>query len=262
MNLLRVCLVTMAAALLASLPLGAGQGPLDPAVLLKPPTDAWPSYHGDYTGRHYSPLRQVTTANARNLSLAWLYRTPASTDGAVLGGPPVVPAAGPGRGGGAPALTSGPIVKAMPLMVHGILYLSTPNRVFAVDARTGRQIWQYLWRGGRGAIGNRGVAMYRNWLYVVTPDNFVVSLEAATGKERWKYKGELGVRASPCVHDGTVYVGDSSGVFHAIDARTGQKHHGATGGDDRPVDVNAAALLLGYFAAIHHDYRTTTVLRC
>ena len=50
-------------------------------------------------------------------------------------------------------------------MVNGILYLSMPNRVFAVDARTGRQIWQYVWRG-RNAIGNRGVAMYGNALFV------------------------------------------------------------------------------------------------
>lgn len=164
----------------------AGQGPLDPGLLLRPPTVAWPSYHGDYTGRHYSPLKEVTTENARHLSLAWLHRTSANTDGAVLGGPPAGSAPPVGRGGAAPpAPTTGPIIKAMPLMVDGVLYFSAPNRVFAVDARTGRLIWQYLWRGGRGAIGNRGVAMYRGWLYVVTPDNFVVSLEASTGKERW-----------------------------------------------------------------------------
>ena len=62
------------------------QGPLDPGLLLKPPTDAWPSYHGDYTGRHYSPLAQVNTTTARNLSLAWIYRTPGNNDNAILGG--------------------------------------------------------------------------------------------------------------------------------------------------------------------------------
>jgi alcohol dehydrogenase (cytochrome c) len=176
-----------AALVLLVLPPGlVAQGPLDPALLLKPPTDAWPSYHGDYTGRHYSPLSQVTVANARNLSLAWFYRTPAGTDGAVLGGVPPQAPAGPaaGRGGAAPPAITGPIIKAMPLMVNGILYLSAPNRVFAVDARTGRQIWQYLWRGGRGAIGNRGVGMYRNWLYVVTPDNNVVPARTAGSARR------------------------------------------------------------------------------
>ena len=64
------------------------QGPLDPALMLKPPTEAWPSYHGDYTGRHFSPLKQVDVSNAKNLSLAWFYRTPGQHRGAIMGGRP------------------------------------------------------------------------------------------------------------------------------------------------------------------------------
>ncbi|MEP6916982.1 MAG: PQQ-binding-like beta-propeller repeat protein, partial [Acidobacteriota bacterium] len=178
--------LTLAIGALLVLSLGvSAQGPLDPSLLLKPPTDAWPSYHGDYTGRHYSPLEQVNVSNAKNLSLAWFYRVPASTDGAIVGGPEAQPG---GRGGPPPAQSAGgPVIKAMPLMVNGILYVSAPNRVFAVDARTGRQLWQYLWRG-RNAIGNRGVGMSGNWLFVVAPDNTVVSLDATTGKERWNRK--------------------------------------------------------------------------
>ena len=59
-----------------------------------------------------------------------------------------------------------------------MLYLSTPNQVFAVDARTGEQIWHYVWPGNN-AIGNRGVGMFGNWLYVATPDNSIISLDAA-----------------------------------------------------------------------------------
>ena len=176
--------------LLVVLALGFGlsaQGPLDPVLMLKPPTEVWASYHGDYTGRHYSPLKQVDTSNAKNLSLAWFYRTPGDTEGAVMGGPPVGTPDTSGRGNTPAAGAGGPIIKAIPLMVNGILYLSAPNRVYAVDARTGKQLWQYAWRG-RGAIGNRGVAMYGSWLYVVTPDNYVVSLESSTGKERWAHK--------------------------------------------------------------------------
>ena len=220
---------------------GIAQGPLDPALLLKPPTDAWPSYHGDYTGRHFSPLTQVDASNVKALSLAWFYRTPASTDNAVVGTPaatdgPLVgtPAAG-GRGGfpGAPAPTTGPIIKAIPLMVNGILYFSAPNRVFAVDARTGRQIWQYVWRG-RPAIGNRGVGMYRDWLYVVTPDNTVVSLEAATGKQRWARKltgtdvSNWSTSAPIVVRDqvlvgigGDTPTGSTRGFLESVDADTG-----------------------------------------
>jgi acido-empty-quinoprotein group A len=128
--------------------------------------DSWPIYHGDYSGKHFSTLKQITVANVRHLSLAWMFRTP----------PP--PAAGGAAAGPAPT------IKAIPLMVNGVLYLSTPNRVFAVDARTGEQIWQYAYPGNN-AIGNRGVGMFGNWLYVATPDNSIISLDAATGKQRW-----------------------------------------------------------------------------
>jgi acido-empty-quinoprotein group A len=174
--------VAMALGLWASL---AAQGPLDPSLLLKPPADAWASYHGDYTGRHYSPLKQIDTSNAKALSMAWFYRTTASTDNAIVGGTPLPPGA-PGAGGGTP-LTTGPLVKAIPLMVNGILYFTGPNHVYAVDARTARLRWHYYWRG-RTAIGNRGVAMYKNSIYALMPDNTVVALDADTGKERWTRK--------------------------------------------------------------------------
>ena len=217
-------------ALLLVLPLvTSAQGPLDPALLLKPPTDAWPSYHGDYTGRHFSPLKQVNTTNARNLSLAWFYRMSANTDGAIVGGQAPIAAAPAGPGGGAPA----PVIKSMPLMVNGILYLTIPNHVYAVDARTGRQIWHYVWRG-RNAIGNRGVAMYRDWIYVLNPDNTAVSLDAATGKQRWtrKLTGEdvsNWSTSAPIVVKNQVLVGvggdspvgSTQGFLESLDPETG-----------------------------------------
>jgi acido-empty-quinoprotein group A len=172
----------LAAAALAAIPLGLlAQGALDPSELAKPATDSWPTYHGDYSGRHFSTLKQITTANAKNLSLAWMYRTNPSPENAIVGGtpPPVVP----GRGNAAP-VSGGPTIKSIPLMVGGVVYLTAPNHTWAVDARTGQQLWHYLWQG-RGVIGNRGVGMYGGWLYFETGDNSVVSVDAATGKERW-----------------------------------------------------------------------------
>jgi alcohol dehydrogenase (cytochrome c) len=179
-----------AALLLAALPAvalaKAGQGPLDPALLLKPPTDAWASYHGDYTGRHYSPLQQINAGNAHALTMAWHFRTTASTDNAIVGGAEP-PAGAPAGGRGGPSQAAAPLIKAIPLMVNGILYFTGPNHIYAVDARTARMRWHYYWRG-RTAIGNRGVAMYRNSILAVMPDNTVVSLDADTGKERWTKK--------------------------------------------------------------------------
>jgi alcohol dehydrogenase (cytochrome c) len=149
---------------------------LDPALLGKPPVDAWPTYHGDYSGRRYSTLKQINTSNVKNLSLAWVYRMNTSPANAIVGGEAPAPST--------PA--SNMSIKSTPLMLNGVLYFSAPDHVWAVDARTGREIWHFLWktRGG-DHIGNRGVGMYGEWLYFLTPDNYLVSLEAATGKERW-----------------------------------------------------------------------------
>ena len=55
------------------------RGGLDPALLLKPLADSWPSYSGDYTGRRYSALTQITQANVKNLTLAWTARVSGAT---------------------------------------------------------------------------------------------------------------------------------------------------------------------------------------
>jgi acido-empty-quinoprotein group A len=158
----------------------SGQAPtarLDPALLGKPPVDAWPTYHGDYSGRRYSTLKQINTTNVKGLSLAWVYRLNTSAGNAIIGGE------GPDQSPLGPLNLT---IKSTPLMVNGVLYVSVPDHVWAIDARTGREVWHYLWktRGG-DHIGNRGVGMYGEWLYFLTPDNFFVSLVAATGKERW-----------------------------------------------------------------------------
>ena len=170
---------------LISLPLALfGQG-LDPSLLLKPATDAWPTYHGDYSGRHYSTLNQINASNVKHLSLAWVWRGSFTSFGAIVGGEGPEAPAGAGGGGG----FFGPSIKAIPLMVNGVLYFSTPDHSFAVDARTGRDIWHYFWKTQGGIhIGNRGIGMYGNWLFFETPDDYVVSLDAATGKERWHKK--------------------------------------------------------------------------
>ena len=102
---------------MAAASLGA-QG-LDPAALLKPPTDTWPSYNGDYSGRRYSPLARINSSNVGSLTLAWAFQTHSVA------------------------------LKSTPLEVNGILYFSVPDHVWAVDARTGRQIWHYQRSLGR-----------------------------------------------------------------------------------------------------------------
>jgi alcohol dehydrogenase (cytochrome c) len=201
---------------------------LDPALLTRPPTDAWPTYHGDYSGRRYSTLKEIDTDNVKGLSLAWIYRLDTSPAGAVVGGEgPETP---PATGGFQFRLE----IKSTPLLVGGVLYFTAPDHVWAVDPRTGRQLWHYYWRTRGGIhIGNRGVGMYGDWLYFLTPDNYFVSLEAATGKERWhkeiaNVKREYFSTAAPIVIRNHVVIGvggdslDVPGYLESHDPETGE----------------------------------------
>jgi len=117
--------------------------------------NAWPTFNGDYSGRRFSSLRQITRENVKNLTLAWVFQ-PQSVG-----------------------------IKSMPLEVDGRLYFTTPDNVFAADARTGRLIWHYVRESQGDHIGNRGVGVYRDWLYFGTPDCHLVCLNAKDGKVRW-----------------------------------------------------------------------------
>ena len=183
------------------------QGTLDRAKLATPPTDSWPTYHGDYSGKRYSPLTRINDSNVNSLSLAWIHR---------------VNVEGRGR------------IKATPLQVNGVLYFTIPDHVWAIDARTGREIWHHEWESKGGIhIGNRGVGIYGNWLYFETPDCNLVSLNLKDGSERWRksicdldqfYFGSV----APIVVDDRVIVGisgddlDRPGYLQSHDPETGE----------------------------------------
>jgi alcohol dehydrogenase (cytochrome c) len=131
------------------LPLAAVGQMLDPALLLKPPTDAWPTYNGDYSGRRFSTLTQINQATIKNLNLAWIYRansgeTPRSIIGGEAPAPEVTGAGGPVAGPAAGPGGFGTHIKATPLMVNGILYFTAPDNAWAVDARSGQELWHYF----------------------------------------------------------------------------------------------------------------------
>jgi len=206
-----------------------GQAQLDPALLGKPPVDAWPTHHGDYSGRHYSTLNQINQSNVKSLTLAWSYRANTGEQGAISGGVvakalPITLGAGAATGG---------LLKATPLFVNGVLYLTSPDHAWAIDAKTGREIWHYYWRTSGGEyIGNRGVGMYGGWLYFGTPDGYLVSLDAATGRERWhqqvgEVKSNYYSSAAPVVIGRHVIVGlsgdalDVPGWIESRDVETG-----------------------------------------
>ena len=64
----------------------SAQAELDLQLLKKPPTEAWPTFHGDYSGRHYSTLKQIDTSTVANLRIEWQSRANISPQGAQTGG--------------------------------------------------------------------------------------------------------------------------------------------------------------------------------
>ncbi len=143
---------------------------LDPAALtlFNQPPDIWPTYNGDYSGRRFSSLTEINQSNVNLLKIEWAFR---------------IAGIGPQRGVGAPT------IKSTPLMVHGVLYFTIPDHVFALNALTGALLWQFDFEDHGGhLVGQRGVGMYGNWLYFLTPDGWFISLNAKDGKERWRHK--------------------------------------------------------------------------
>ncbi len=130
---------------------------VDHAMLLNPPANSWPSYHGAYDGQRHSKLEQITTQNVSKLALAWAFQTNQRSE-----------------------------LKSSPLLVDGVLYFTTPDNVWAVDALSGQQLWHYTYPPNHGLhIGSRGVGMYKDWLYFLVPDGHLVSLNAKDGTVRW-----------------------------------------------------------------------------
>src|SRR5712675_3166611 len=176
---------------------------LDAAALLKPATDTWPSYNGDYSGRRYSTLDQINAGNVNSLTLAWAFNT------------------------------RGSVLKATPLEVNGILYFSAPDNVWAVDARFGRMIWHYQRPSEGDHIGHRGLGMYKDWLYFTTPDAHLISLDAKDGKVRWDVEladakiGYFSTMAPLVIRDHVITgvsgdMTDVRGYLKSIDPETGK----------------------------------------
>ncbi len=113
-----------------------------------------------------------------------------------------------------------------------MLYVSTPDNAWAVDARDGHELWHYFWKTKGGThIGNRGLAMWGNWLYLETPDDYLVCLDAKTGKERWhkeiaNFNQQYFSTMAPVVIGNHVLTGtgndlDEPGYVQARDPETG-----------------------------------------
>ena len=179
----------------------------------------WISYNVNWSEQRYSPLNQITAANVNRLGLAW------SAD---------IPAA-PGR----PQNRQ----EGTPLVFNGVLYSISPwSVVYAIDARTGKEIWrqdpevnQQVWQS-RICCGvvNRGIAMYEGMIIAPVVDGRLRALEAGTGRILWETRVSpenmaYSITMAPrVIKGGKVIIGVSGGeygvrgFFSAIDAKTGK----------------------------------------
>ena len=171
----------------------------------------WPSYNGDDSGNRHTALTQINPANVAGMRLHWTFPIPGSRS-----------------------------LKATPVVVNGIMYVTAPNEVYALDANSGREIWHYSRPRTRGVIGdagagvNRGVALRGDRLYFVTDDARLVSLHRANGQLLWEtemadYRKHYGATGAPLVVDDLVVSGVSGGdegvrgFLAAFDAITGKE---------------------------------------
>jgi alcohol dehydrogenase (cytochrome c) len=215
---------------------GQGKG-VPPEELLKPLKDSWPTYNGDYSGKRYSELKQVNKSTVQHLTLAWsTHVRPGKGEDSGQEGEDrgqersnvIVGGEGPGD-----IAIHGGTIKASVLQVNGTLYFTMPDNAWAVDARDGHELWHYFWKTKGGThIGNRGLGMWNDYLFMETPDDYLVSLDAKTGKERWHKviadvdQGYFSTPA-PIVVGNHVLVGtgddiDAPGFLQSFDPETGE----------------------------------------
>jgi len=208
----RLFCVVLAACAFAVLASAEPNVSLDPSVIGNTPIDSWTTFNGDYTGQRYSTLTQITPENVGKLAQQWMFKI--TSVGAQRGAPE-------------------PIIKCTPLLVNGVLYITIPDHVWALDARTGKEIWHYGWldQGGH-LVGQRGVGIWKSKLYFLTPDNWLVALDANTGKEMWKKhfadeRKQYFATSSPLIVKNHVIVGvggdamDMPGFLDSFDPETG-----------------------------------------
>ncbi|WP_263417992.1 outer membrane protein assembly factor BamB family protein [Terriglobus albidus] len=156
------------------------------------PKQDWTTYNGDDSGNRYSALAQIDKANVDRLSLAWLFPTVSVR------------------------------LETTPVVIDGVMYVTSWNEAYALDATTGQQLWMYrqphtpglLSEAGRGT--NRGVGVWNGRLFMVTDNAHLLALNRVDGSKLWDV--EMGAvadgysaTAAPLVVGDLVIVGVAGG---------------------------------------------------
>jgi len=173
----------------------------------------WLSYGRSYSEQRFSPLEKINKGNVKNLGLAWYYNLDTH------------------RG-----------QESTPLVIDGVMYVTSAwSKVLALDARTGKLLWEYDPKvPGAWAVNaccdvvNRGVAAWKGKIYVGTLDGRLIALDARTGTPVWTVQTfdrskPYTITGAPRVIKGLVLIGnggseyDARGFVTAYDAETGNQ---------------------------------------
>jgi PQQ-dependent dehydrogenase (methanol/ethanol family) len=195
--------------------------------ILRPNPGDWLTYNGKLTGNRYSDLAGINTANVNGLEVKWTFSIPLWRQSY------------PESSYFAQNLqTFG--LEVTPLVAGGIMYVTGPNSAYALDARTGREIWEYSRPRTPGIVGvaalgtNRGVAILGDKVFLVTDNAHLLALNRITGRVVWEAvmpdePQHYGSTIAPLVVKDRVIAGVSGGdwgirgFFSAYKAETGER---------------------------------------
>jgi alcohol dehydrogenase (cytochrome c) len=179
-------------------------------LLAPQPGSNWLSYNGDYSGRRYSELAQITNTNVDQLRAQWVFHSRNSDH-----------------------------LEVTPVVVNGLMLVTSANDVFALDAKTGRVAWHYARPISEGLIDDasrhisRGVGVWHNRVYRETDNAHLLCLDARSGNLIWDvayadWNRNYGATSAPLIVHGKVIVGTSGGddgvrgFVAAYDAESGR----------------------------------------
>jgi alcohol dehydrogenase (cytochrome c) len=170
--------------------MGPTQADLDGAASA---TDAWLYASHDYAGTRYTDLKEITPANAKNLRPVCLYRSEQSAS-----------------------------VQTSPLVYGGVMYLTFGRATVAIDAKTCRERWTYIWqpKGQEISPANRGAAIKDGKLVRGTADGYLIGLDMASGSLLWSqpiasFAGGQYLSMPPLIFGDLIIVGPSGADFGA-----------------------------------------------
>jgi alcohol dehydrogenase (cytochrome c) len=181
------------------------------SAIADPKPGDWPTYNGRLTGNRHSGLHEINASNVGQLGAKWMFPIP---DGRRL--------------------------EVTPVVVDGVMYVTAANQAYALDARSGRQIWRYSRNLTKGVIGdagtaiNRGVALLGDRVFMVTDHAHLIALNRFNGQLLWDsemadYRLHYGATSAPLVVKDLVISGTSGGdegargFIDAYRASTGER---------------------------------------